>query len=180
MSTLVGFRNFNRSRDIQYGDKTLAKTTGGVTYVNVDNPRVHRDIGRHAAIGGVYQVAGPHWQADDGVIRAGGKATVRATGLVVDVSAVELTSAAGTNVSGAAGTATIGTADGTNPRIDTIAVNTSTGAFVVVAGTATAGATLANRRGLADVPASRMALAWVLVPATATNLVQTNVADVRP
>lgn len=180
MSIIVGYRNLHRSQDVQLGDKSVSKTRTGVTWVNVDNPRVYRDLGRHSSLGNIIPVSGPHYQGDDGIVRAGGKVTARASGLVLDVTATQITNAAGTDSTAAAGTATIGAADATNPRIDTVALNTSTGAIVVVAGTATAGANLFNRRGIADLPASRIALAWVLVPANATDVVQANIADVRP
>lgn len=179
MSVLIGLRAFNRSQKSRIGGKQ--PTSNKTTWVNVDNARVQRDLARHSAIGAVHTVGVPFTQIDDGVVDAGGAVTVRATGLVLDVSAVNYTRGDGTTKgSGAAGTATVGAADATNPRIDIIAVNSATGAFVVVAGTASAGASLDNHRGLADLPANRIALAHVLVPATATNLTQASVADVRP
>lgn len=182
MSTIVGYRNLHRSQDVQLGDKTVAKTATGVTFVNLDNPRVYRDFGRHSALGNIISVTSPHIGFDDGFIQQGGKVTVRASTLVVDVSALTFVTVAApaTNVQQSAQTATVGAADATNPRIDTIAINTATGAAVVVAGTATAGATLTNRRGFTDLPASRTALAWILVQANATTLSQANVADIRP
>jgi hypothetical protein len=83
-------------------------------------------------------------------------------------------------VNGAAGTATVGTADVTNPRVDTVVVDTTAGTFSVIAGTATAGASSFNLSGKGTVPANRVVLAYIIVPATATNLTQSAVVDARP
>jgi hypothetical protein len=178
MSLMAGFRSLARRTGIDIGAKSFSD--GVTTYVNLDNKRVRRDLAKHSSIGQLLATGDTFYQGDDGVIDWGGKVTVRATGLVVDSSAVVATRANGTVVNHAADTATIGAADATNPRIDIIALDTTTPNVVVVAGTATAGANLVNRRGIADLAANRTALAYVLVPATATDLVQTNVLDVRP
>lgn len=202
MSTFIGVRKLNRSQKFDIGGRNIAPATGaagsgsGATaFVNIDNPRVNRDVARHTTLGALLAGTGlPFSLADDGIITQGGQVTNRATGLVLDVAAVNFNNAAGTAGSGAVGTATVGAADATNPRIDTIAVNTSSGAFVVIAGIPTPGATLANHRGAAGIdsfagtgnvtavtawPAQRIPLAHVLVPATATNLVAANVLDIR-
>lgn len=178
MSLMVGFRSLSRKFNADVGGRGF--TTATTTWVNLDNKRVARDLARHSSIGQLVQV-GSFWKSDDGVVDFGGKVTVRATGLVLDVSAVNFTRGDGTTKgSGAAGTATVGAADATNPRIDTVVVDTTSGAYSVVAGTATAGANLVNRTGIGTLAANRIALAYVLVPATATNLTQDLVADVRP
>jgi len=86
---------------------------------------------------------------------------------------------------------TAAAADATNPRIDQVilAINDSTAigisdipTLTVVAGTPTAGATLANRAG-ADTLArysSSLRLADILVPAGATTVVSANILDRRP
>ncbi|HXH88254.1 MAG TPA: hypothetical protein VNI55_06570 [Gaiellaceae bacterium] len=54
-------------------------------------------------------------------------------------------------------------------------------AFVIVPGTATAGATLANKNGGPGVPGSHLLLANVLIPAAATNITTANIDNlVRP
>lgn len=187
MSILVPIRAFSRSQKYDIGGKSISPTR--TTYVNVEGGRSQRDLSRHSAIGAVLQVGPAFFQNDDGTVDGGGVVTTRATTLVVDISAVRWTSAAKVAGNAAAGTATLGAADATNPRIDAIVVNTGTGVYSVVAGTATAGASLTPTRpgaastflaGLAAIPASSIALAYILVPATATTLLQTNVLDVRP
>lgn len=184
MSTIVTLRNFNRSQGVRIGGKKLRSNAD--TFVNVDSPRVQRDLGRHSAIGAFLHTGTAFFQLDDGYVTNGGVVSNRATGLVLDVSPVSFITAAGATVSAAAGTATVGAADATNPRVDTIVVNTSSGAYSVIAGTAAAGAQIINPAATGflaskgTVVANRIVLAYVLVPATATNLVAANVLDARP
>lgn len=161
------------------GGKTLSPTK--TTLLNLDNPRHRRDLTSHGSVGSSYvQSTIPLFQNDDGVVGLGGKVAVQATGLVTDVSAVNFTRASGVAGSGVAGTATVTAADATNPRIDTVVVDTTSGAYSVIAGTATAGTNNVTLAGRAAVPANRAVLAYVLVPATATKLSQDNVIDARP
>jgi len=179
MSTILGFRSFHRGDKFSLGDKSVNTTT--TTLINVDNKRVQRDLARHSAISQLLQVLPPFFQNDDGVVDQGGKVTVQATGLVLNVGAVNYTRGDGTTKgAGAAGTATVGAADATNPRVDTVVVDTTAGTYSVIAGTATAGANSFNLTGKGTVPANRIVLAYVIVPATATNLAQTSVLDARP
>lgn len=184
MSTVLGLRSFNRSQKERVGGKALNAT--GTTLVNIDNKRVQRDLSRHSAIGALFQAVPPFFQNDDGVVDFGGKVTTQATGLVLNVSAVNFTRGDGTTKgSGVAGTATVGTADATNPRTDTIVVDTTAGTYSVIAGTAIATANAFNVHsavlsGRGTVPANRIVLAYVIVPATATNLTQSAVVDARP
>lgn len=72
-------------------------------------------------------------------------------------------------------TLTAGTADGTNPRIDTVVATVRDSDYggadndwilQIVAGTPTVGATLANLSGAAAVPNDSIVLAYLLVPAS--------------
>jgi hypothetical protein len=184
MSTLIPYKALNRSQSVDIAAKKTS--TSKFALLNVDSPRVQRDLARHTTLGAIIPVGAPIWQGDDGIVLSGGTVAVRATGLVVDVAATGIRTAAGVESVAPATTATIGAADGTNPRVDTIALNTATGAAVVIAGTAVAGAQIVNpaaptfRGTLGALPAARIVLAYVLVPATVTNLLQTNVLDARP
>jgi hypothetical protein len=184
MSQLLPVRGFNRSQRVGIGGKDLRPDRS--VYVNIDNKRVIRDLARHSTLGAIFPVGATIFQDDKGVVEVGGTVATRATTLVVDVSAASGQKTDGTNWSAAAGTATVGAADATNPRVDTIAVNVNTGAFSVIAGTATAGAQISVPAqtgflaGKAAVGANLVALAVILVPATATTLLQANVVDVRP
>ncbi len=83
---------------------------------------------------------------------------------------------------------TFSAADATNPRVDQVilvigdtqhagAINAAN--IQVLPGTATAGATLDNRTGVATLPASCILLADVLVPAASTTVVTANIVDRR-
>lgn len=79
-------------------------------------------------------------------------------------------------------------ANGTNPRVDRVVLTVrdtdldASGArdavLQVVAGTATAGATLTNLTGAASVPANSLLLANVLIPAGATSITTANIDSV--
>jgi hypothetical protein len=80
----------------------------------------------------------------------------------------------------------IGTADPSNPRIDTVIAQVEDAAYVgssnlaqlaVVPGTPSAGATLVNLTGAATLPANSLVLAYVLVPAGATSIVTGDIAS---
>lgn len=84
--------------------------------------------------------------------------------------------------------ATVTAANATNPRIDAVvlAVNDSTeigGAdsylIEVIAGTPTAGATLANLKGLPAIGATKLLLSYVLVPAAATKIETASIGGLR-
>lgn len=85
----------------------------------------------------------------------------------------------------------ISTANPTNPRIDTIALTIADSGYTeptgvsgnaavlqVVTGTATSGATLVNLTGKATLPVSSLLLGYCLVPATATNIITADIANV--
>lgn len=85
---------------------------------------------------------------------------------------------------------TLGNADPTNPRIDQIVLHvydtldlgsgSDSAAIEVIAGTATAGATLDNRNGAAALPNDCIRLADVLIPAGGTATSSGNMRDRRP
>lgn len=108
----------------------------------------------------------------------GGNAWIRDdTGVVSNLAYIPV------NITG--GSVTVGAANGANPRIDQIIATMSdyaTGTVSVLAGTATAGATLANRTGAAALPNNAIRLADILVPAAfAGPFVQaTHIRDRRP
>jgi hypothetical protein len=84
----------------------------------------------------------------------------------------------------------ISTANATNPRIDTVCVTIADAGYTeptgvagnaavlqVVTGTPTSGATLVNLNGKAALPLSSLLLGYVLVPATATNIITADIAN---
>lgn len=81
----------------------------------------------------------------------------------------------------------IATSSPSNPRIDRISAvvtdaaysgATNTFAPVVLTGTPTASATLVNLLGVAAAPASSLTLGYVLVPASATNIISADISNV--
>lgn len=107
------------------------------------------------------------------------------TAWVTDDSAIVAGSTALIPISVTGASVTVGSAHATNPRIDQIILTLTgygTGTVSVLPGTATGGATLANRTGAASLPAGAIRLADVLVPALfAGPFVQnTHLRDRRP
>jgi len=82
--------------------------------------------------------------------------------------------------------ATIGTADGTNPRVDRVCLTAPASSdsivpqVVVLAGTPSGGATLDNLTGAQAVPTGYVLLADVLVGAGVTSITTANIRDRRP
>lgn len=85
---------------------------------------------------------------------------------------------------------TISTANPTNPRIDTVCVTIADSGYTeptgvsgnaavlqVVTGTPTSGANLTNLSGKAALPASSLLLGYVLVPASASNIITADIAN---
>lgn len=130
-------------------------------------------------------------QADFVVTQAGGGS------MVVNVGSVGVPMRATMNLDGNGGTqryeysggqltGTVTTANGSLPRIDMVTlappgnVDSTVPQVLVVAGTPTAGATLGSRAGAAALPAGRVLLADVLVPAGATSILTAQIRDRRP
>ncbi len=81
----------------------------------------------------------------------------------------------------------ISASDSTNPRVEKIVLRIKDSSYAgtedeaaleVIKGTATGGATLANKTGVGATPASSLVLAYVLVPAKATSIVAANIENV--
>jgi hypothetical protein len=183
MSVLVPFRAFNRSRKPRIGGKTIGTTT---TYVNVDSPRVKRDLSKVSAIGSFVQAGIPFFSADDGVVLTGCVVTPTGVNNQVAISAGRVKNAAGVESAVSAGTVTLVPNAGF-PIVSLVVVNADTGAIVAagVAGAATAGtdrdAALFNHTALPATPADRIALAHVYLPqSNAAVIPAANIIDVRP
>lgn len=193
MSTFVGVRKLNRSQKFDIGGRTIAPATGasgsgaGATaFVNVDNPRVARDLARHTTLGALLLGAGiPFFQGDDGFVLQGCAVTGTATNNQVNVAPGVIQTAAGASVTVAGGNLTL--TPGASPLISLVAVNTGSGALVEIAGTATAG--LTRDRALfghetfsaITIPASRIVLAHVYLAASqAAPVAATTILDTRP
>lgn len=170
MSTMLPIRAFNRSQQVRVGGKKLNATAA--TLLNLDSSRVRRDLGNHSAYGALFATGAAFEQNDDGTVVVGGVARIVAGDNTVSTTNVQVTTAAGFTGLDVADTVDLAVGDNTNPRVDTIALDTSsvtssvtTTDVVKIDGTATAGADLFNLTGKGTVPASRIVLAYVLVPA---------------
>lgn len=117
-----------------------------------------------------------------GVIAAGDLAVTSSANLVLPVAAgsAYIASSSGflAPYTFAGGTATIGANASGNPRLDQVVFDGTT--VSVLAGTATAGATLDNRTGAAALPVGYLRLADVLVADGATALASSVIRDRRP
>ena len=81
----------------------------------------------------------------------------------------------------------VSTANATNPRIDMVVATVADAAYSggsnawsisVIAGTATAGATLINLNGAPAVPASSIPLAYLLVPASTSSIITADIGNI--
>lgn len=135
----------------------------------------------------------PSAAVQEGIVSDGDLQVTPGAGLVLNYAAgtAWITDDSGTLATGAllpatitASSVTVGTADGTNPRIDQIIVTLTghnTGTVSVLAGTPTAGATLDNRNGAAALPSNAIRLADILVPISFVGpfVVDTHIRDRR-
>ena len=183
----------NRSQKFDIGGKTIAPATGasgtgaGATaFVNVDNPRVARDLARHTTLGALIAGVGvPFFTADDGVVLQGCQVTPTAVAGQVSVAPGVVQTAAGASVTVAGGTLTL-TDPATNPILSLVAVNTTNGALAEIAGAETANLTATRALFFHDtlsaivIPANRIVLAHVFQPAVPVVISATNIIDTRP
>jgi hypothetical protein len=175
---MAPYRTFNRSQRVRLGSKPISPSA--TTLVNIENKRVQRDIARHSTLGAINVLSAPFLQDDSGLIDSGGVVTVApvsGTGLVASDSAIAIRTFAGVASSGAASTVTL-TAPTTTPRVDLLSVTLAAPQTLVKTdGTAAASNSAFNLGGRPAVPATSVALAYVVVPATisATVVVATDV-----
>lgn len=188
MSYHIPFRTFARSPKARINGVQLQPTQSA--WVNVDSPRVQRDLARHAAIGQVLQVGDGLGFTSDGYLLDGAAVTKTAVGslnLTVSQGRVVRSVANGSVQVAVPATTTLAVgANTTTPagaRIDVVAIDTTSGAAVVVpspSATGTANANLFNRLGLiADLPANRIPIALVSVPSGAANLDAATIVPLR-
>jgi hypothetical protein len=150
-------------------------TSGKNVVVDLDVGQARRDLAHHMSIGQVVVVG----ETDVAVERNTGKVTPGTT-TTVSVSAGTLYNdsvtgqyPASVTVPGVANTA-VTAADPTNPRIDLVTLNRSTGAAVVTAGTAAATPVPPAQ------PANTVVVATVRVPAAAASSAAYTITDVAP
>lgn len=193
MSTFVGVRKLNRSQKFDIGGRTIAPATGAAgsgagatSWVNIDNPRVNRDLARHMTLGSLIAGVGPgFFTGDDGTVLQGCAVTPTGVAGQVSVAPGVIQTVAGVSVNVAGGTLTL-TDPATNPILSLVAVNTSNGALVEIAGAETAGLTATRALFFHEtlsttvIPASRIVLAHVFQPAVPVIIPAASLIDTRP
>lgn len=185
---MVGIKPLGRSAKVGLGNKDVVPNK--VTFVNIDNKRVARDLARHSSIGQTFPANPPRFQLDTATVDQGGLVAPRTGSLVLDVGAVNYTALDGTTKgSVAAGTVTL-TPNATNPLVQAIGIDTTTfatGSLAQATAVAAAAANIESRvlafpgsltLAAIDSTAARTWLALVWVPpsiATLTSVAGTGV-----
>lgn len=178
MSTMLAVRPLHRSAKIGLGGKDAAP--GKTVLVNIDNPRVQRDLARHSSIGQIFQVGSPFFQNDAGTVEVGGVVTV--DGVTASSTAVSGRSNAGVAFSGAADTEALTLPVATNGRVNLISVTLAAPQTLVetegTAGTVHSGANAVQLGGRPEVPAASVALAYVVWPPNSGSATVTVATDI--
>ncbi len=196
MSTFVAIKSAARSPKVGIGVKDITNARG--TWVNVENPRNTRDLGRHVSVGQFYEVQPARYQLDTATVESGGTVTPRTGSLTLDTAAATIKYVQGTDAvytkgnlaSLAAGTAVV-VPNATLPLVAAIGLNTSTPGTPTVAAVInnTAAATVLENRVLnaygslatfpaIDTTADRTWLALVWVPPSITTLTSVAATDI--
>lgn len=178
MAPFLPVRAISRSQKVRIGRgnnaEVLVDTT---TYVDLADGQSKKDLQHHQAIGAVI-VVGSLSASNANVIVTNGVTTDEGASnadMIVRTYAGDLlVRDTGARVSVAQTDTTLSAADATNPRIDIIQVNYTTGAVTKKNGTAAASPTAPT----AD--AGNIAVAQISVPANDTAITTNQVTDVRP
>lgn len=175
MADFIGVRAISRSQNVRVNKKKVNRAA--TTFVDLDDPVARRDLERHLAIGAVIVVEGLRGSADAAVVWTGCEVNEGASAIdmIIRVLAGELqvleTQA---YVAVAQQDLTHGAADVTNARIDLISVDYGTGVAAITAGTPAATPVAPA------VPAGRVPLAQVNIPAGDTAITNNQITDKRP
>lgn len=175
MALYLPIRALNRSQNVRIDSQKISATT--TAYIDISKVSVRREFAQHSAVGAVFPV-GPLTSSNANQVVVG--ATVdegsNAADMVVQVNPgyIRDRSTSAVVIQIKASTLTITAADATNPRIDVIQVNTTTGVVTKVDGTAAASPSAPA------VTAGNVAIAQVTVPANDTAITTDQIADVAP
>jgi hypothetical protein len=175
MAEYLPIRGLSRSQSVRIGSQQI--TPNATYYVDISDGPTKRDLAHHSTLGS-YIVVGPVSQdTGDVVVNWGVQTTQGANGtdLVITTEAGELRNRdTGDYVDVDSTDITLSAADATNPRIDIVQVNTTTGAVAKKNGTAAA-------TPAAPAPdASNIVVAEVLLPANDTAVTTSQITDRRP
>jgi hypothetical protein len=171
MASWIKVRGISRSQKVRIGDTKVTNAT--TVAIDIDSTKIRRDFQHYQALGSLVVVGSASPTVGDAVTSgAAVDQGVSATDLALAVSAGTLRKASdGSTVAIAAATPSVGAADGTNPRIDNVIVDTTTGAATVQGGTAAA------VPAAPAVAAGKVKIAEVLVPANDTAITNDQITD---
>lgn len=173
-SLYLPIRALNRSQAVRIGRQRITATT--TAYIDINDAKTRKELAYHSSIGAIY-VVGPASASNSNSRVVSGGVVTAGTGLRVLVSTGEIkNSSTGAYVVGAAdpgsGGLALTTADGTNPRIDLVVWDGTSGALSKVDGVAAAVPVAPA------VPAGKVPLATVAVATSAT--APGTITDIRP
>lgn len=171
MTELVKVRGLNRQRGIRVGGGSL--TSAATRVVDLDDGASRRDLAHHSAIGQYVVVGDADAAVKTGVVVSNGTTTTYSVsaGTVVAQANADQNRPEATLTVNAVSNQAITAPDGSNPRIDLVHVDLTSGAIGYTAGTA--GATPAKPA----TPANKLLLATLTVAAGATTPAGVVVAD---
>jgi hypothetical protein len=175
MAEYLPIRALNRSQNIRIGGVRVTPTE--TAYVDISTAQSRKELNYHSSIGAIVVVGALSTTNSIAVITQGATTNQgsSATDLIVNTEPGTVKNRNnGVAVSILLTETTIATADATNPRLDLIQVNYTTGAVTKVTGTAAASPVLKAPE------AGNLALAQVEVLANATGIANSKITDKRP
>ncbi len=174
MAQYLPVRAFNRSQQVRIGKQRVTPTA--TTFVDISDALQRKELAYHSAIGAVIPVGPLSASNADVVVNSGAYTDEGAANndLIVRTYAGTLRNRqTGATVSVTQTDTTLSAADATNPRIDLIQVDATTGAVTKKTGTAAASP-------VAPTPdAGTIVVAQVSVPANDTAITTNQITDVR-
>lgn len=175
MAEYLPIRALTRSQQVRIGGQTIGTVHN--YYVDINDGKTRKDLQTHSAIGAII-VTGPVSATSGDVVVTSGAVTNQGTSatdmIVTTLDGTLRNRDTGAQITVNSTNTTIATADATNPRIDLIQVNTTSGAVSGKTGTAAASpAAPAPDNG-------NIAIAQVAVAANTTAITNANITDRRP
>lgn len=175
MAEYIGVRALNRSAAIRIGKQRVTGTE--TTFVDISTASARKELAYHSSIGQLIQVNGLTNTNAPVVVQSGVTTNqgASAADLVVNTEpGIVRNRSTGAAISVSLTETTLSTADATNPRIDLIQVNYTTGVVSKVTGTPAASPVVkAAEEG-------NIAVANIAVAANATGIANNKITDVRP
>lgn len=175
MAEYLPIRALNRSQSIRIANVRV--TTTETAYVDISTAQSRKELAYHSSIGAIVVVGALSPTNSLAVVTQGATTNQgsSAADLIVNTEPGTVKNRNnGVAVSVLLAETTLATADATNPRLDLIQVNYTTGAVTKVTGTAAATPVLKAPE------AGNIALAQIEVAANATGIANNKITDKRP